>query len=93
MTNCTETEVLADCPIPVVWLTASLLDLKKNALIESDNDNDGFMAAEHLAKCGQQEYCLYERADRLFPAGADDTKVIWMCVKIQSQRAECGLLL
>ena len=53
MTNCAETgKVLADCPIPVVLVDRKLDGFKENALIESDNYRGGFMAAEHLAKCG-----------------------------------------
>ena len=80
MTNCAETgKVLADCPIPVVLVDRKLDGFKENALIESDNYRGGFMAAEHLAKCGYKNIvCMKEPG---IPAGADDTKVIWMCVK------------
>ena len=81
MTNCAETgKVLADCPIPVVLVDRKLDGFKENALIESDNYRGGFMAAEHLAKCGCKNIvCMKEPTG--IPAGADDTKVIWMCVK------------
>lgn len=53
MTNCDNTsDVLGNCPIPVVLLDRTLSGDGEIAHIEADHCKGGYLAAEHLVECG-----------------------------------------
>lgn len=67
MTNCAETgKVLEDCPIPVVLVDRKLDGFKENALIEADQLQRRLSGSRASGEMWLQEYCLYERTDRVF---------------------------
>ena len=62
MTNCAGTgKMLKTCQVPVILVDRNVEGVNENAIVESDHYKGGYLAAEHLVKCGCKNIvCLRE---------------------------------